>query len=150
MDIEIILEPDLGPEQVAELAVAAEGYGFRALWHSNYHAHYDPFVNLVPAAMATTRILLGVLAVSPYEMHPLKMANAILTLNEISKGRAILAVGGGGAVLSSIGTTIDYKKLRIVRGVREAVEILKSATTGRFSMGYKGEIFQVTRPHKMG
>ena len=150
MQIEIILEPDLRPEQVAELAVAAEGYGIRALWHSNYHAHWDPFVTLVPAALATKKILLGVLAVSPYEFHPLKMANSILSLNEISKGRAMLAVGGGGAVLSSIGTTIDFKKLRIVRGVREAVEILKSATTGKFSMGYQGEIFQVTRPHKMG
>jgi alkanesulfonate monooxygenase SsuD/methylene tetrahydromethanopterin reductase-like flavin-dependent oxidoreductase (luciferase family) len=150
MQIEVILEPDLTPDQVAELAVAAENYGIRALWHSNYHAHWDPFVTLVPAAMATKKILLGVLAVSPYELHPLKMANSILSLNEISKGRAMLAVGGGGAVLSSIGTTIDYKKLRIVRGVREAVDILKSATTGKFSMGYKGEIFQVTRPHKMG
>ena len=142
MQIEIILEPDLTPEQVTELAVAAEGYGIRALWHSNYHAHWDPFVTLVPAAMATKKILLGVLAVSPYELHPLKMANSILSLNEISKGRAMLAVGGGGAVLSSIGTTIDYKKLRIVRGVREAVDILKSATTGKFSMGYQGETLQ--------
>ncbi len=150
MHIEIILEPDLTPAQVAELAVAAEGYGIRALWHSNYYAHWDPFVTLVPAALATRRIRLGVLAVSPYELHPLKMANSILSLNEISQGRAMLAVGGGGAVLSAMGPQINHKKLRIVRGVREAVEILKSATTGKFSMGYQGEIFQVTRPHKMG
>lgn len=149
MQIEVILEPDLTPAQVAELAVAAEGYGIRALWHSNYYAHWDPFVTLVPAALATCRIRLGILAVSPYELHPLKMANSILSLNEISNGRAMLAVGGGGAVLSAIGPQINHKKLRIVRGVREALEILKSATTGQFSMGYKGEIFQVTRPHKM-
>ena len=37
MDIEIILEPDLHPNQVAELAVKAEEYGVRALWTSNYH-----------------------------------------------------------------------------------------------------------------
>lgn len=149
MDIEIILEPDLTPSQVAEIAVAAENYGFRTLWHSNYNATWEPFSTLVQAALATKKILLGVLAVSPYELHPLKMASAVMTLNEISNGRAILAVGGGGAVLSAIGFEMNYKNLRIVRGVREAVEILKSATAGKFSMDYKGEIFKVTRPYQI-
>ena len=31
MDIEIILEPDCSPQQVAEIAVAAEKYGVRSL-----------------------------------------------------------------------------------------------------------------------
>jgi alkanesulfonate monooxygenase SsuD/methylene tetrahydromethanopterin reductase-like flavin-dependent oxidoreductase (luciferase family) len=146
MDIEIILEPDLRPEQVAELAVAAENYGIRALWHSNYRTHWDAFVTLVPAALATKRILLGVLAVSPYEMHPLKIANSILSLNEISKGRAIVAIGGGGAVLSAITDEMNYKKLRIVRGVREAVEIVRWLASGKPMMSYKGEIFKITRP----
>jgi len=150
MQIEIILEPDLRPEQVAELAVAAEGYGIRALWHSNYHAHWDPFVTLVPAALATKKILLGVLAVSPYELHPLKMANALVSLNEISGGRAMIGIGGGGAVLSSIGHEMDYKKLRIVRGVREAVDIVRTLASGKLLMNYQGEIFRVTRPSKLG
>lgn len=150
MEIEVILEPDVRPEQVAELAVAAEQYGIRALWHSNYHAHWDAFVTLVPAALATKRILLGVLAVSPYELHPLKMANALISLNEISRGRAMIGIGGGGAVLSSIGQQIDYKKLRIVRGVREAVEIVKWLASGKMMMSYPGEIFRVTRPSKIG
>ena len=34
MDIEIILEPDLHPNEVAEIAVKAEEYGVRALWTS--------------------------------------------------------------------------------------------------------------------
>lgn len=72
MQIDIILEPDLTPEQVTELAVAAENYGFRTLWHSNYHQNPDAFMMLVPAAMATRRIRLGVLAISPYEIQPLK------------------------------------------------------------------------------
>ena len=93
MDIEIILEPDLTPQQVAEIAVAAEEAGARTLWHSNYHDNWDAFVALVPAAQATSKIRLGVLAVSPYEMHPLKIANAILSLNELSSGRAIIAIG---------------------------------------------------------
>ncbi len=99
MDIEIILDPNLTPEQVAEIAVAAEKGGVRMLWHSNLYSAWDAFVTLVPAAMATSKIKLGVLAISPYEMHPLKIANSILSLNEIAKGRAIVGIGGGGAVL---------------------------------------------------
>ena len=45
MDIDIILEPDLSPHQVAELAVEAERLGIRALWSSNYHFQYDAFLS---------------------------------------------------------------------------------------------------------
>lgn len=93
MQIDLILEPDLTPAQVAEIAVAAEQAGVRTLWHSNYHQNPDAFVALVPAALATRRIRLGALALSPYEMLPLKIGNALLTLNELSGGRAVVAIG---------------------------------------------------------
>src|SRR3954468_20721868 len=103
VQIDIILEPDLSPAQVAEVAVAAENYGFRTLWHSNYHQNPDAFLALVPAALATKKIKLGILAISPYEMQPLKIANSLLTLNELSGGRAVAALGGGGGVMSAVG-----------------------------------------------
>ncbi len=149
MDIEIILEPDVTPDQFAELAVVAEGYGVRAMWASNYHQHWDAFLSLVPAAQATKKILLGALAVSPYETHPLKLANALLTLNEMSQGRARLALGGGGSVLRWIKDDINAKQLRIVRGVREAVEIIRAAASGQQNDAYAGEIFSVVRPYRM-
>lgn len=148
MQLEIILEPDLTPHAVAEIAVAAENYGFRALWHSNYHQNWDPFVALVPAALATRKILLGALAVSPYEMHPLKIGNALLTLNEISKGRAMVAIGGGGSVMGAIGMKLDPKANRIVRSVREATEIVQAVVSGNFCPGYAGEVFRVSRPFR--
>ena len=149
MDIEIILDPNLTPDQIAELAVVAENGGVRTLWHSNLYSAWDAFIALVPAAMATSRIRLGVLAVSPYEMHPLKISNAILSLNEIANGRAIIAIGGGGAVISATsaeGVRLNPKKMRIVRGVREAVEIVKAAYSGELIKPYKGELFQITLP----
>ncbi len=148
MQIDIILEPDLSPAQVAEIAVAAEKHGFRTLWHSNYHQNPDAFVALVPAALATTRIRLGVLAVSPYEMHPLKIANALLTLNELSQGRAVVAIGGGGSVMGATGIKMDPKAQRMLRGVREAVEITRAVVSGKFVQGYPGELFRLTRPLK--
>lgn len=148
MQIDIILEPDLTPAQVAEIAVAAENYGFRTLWHSNYHQNPDAFVALVPAALATKKIRLGALAISPYEAHPLKTANSLLTLNELSNGRAIVAIGGGGSVMGAIGRKMDPKANRMLLGVREAVEILHGVTSGKFLQGYQGELFNLTRPLK--
>ena len=39
---------------------------------------------------------MGPVAISPFELHPLKMANQLLTLNEFAGGRANIVVGGGG------------------------------------------------------
>jgi 5,10-methylenetetrahydromethanopterin reductase len=150
MQIDVILEPNLTPAQVAEIAVAAEAYGVRTLWHSNYHQNPDGFVALVPAAMATSRIRLGVLAVSPFENHPLKIGNALMTLNDISNGRAVVAIGGGGAVLQAVGieSGANRSKLRMVRAVREAVEIVQAMASGEFHRDYQGEIYQVALPFK--
>lgn len=150
MQIDIILEPDLPPSQVVELAIAAENYGFRTLWHSNYHQNPDAFMMLIPAALATSRIRLGVLAISPYEIQPLKIGNALLTLNEFSKGRGVVAIGGGGSVMGACGIKLDPKGLRMVRGVREAVEITQAVVSGKFCQGYPGEVFKVSRPFKHG
>ena len=145
MQIDIILEPDLTPAQVAEIAVAAEKHGFRTLWHSNYHQNPDGFMALVPAAQQTSRIKLGVLAVSPYEIQPLKIGNALLTLNEFSNGRAVVGIGGGGSVMSAAGISFS-PQLRMVRGVREAIEISQAVVSGEPSRGYPGEVFKVARP----
>ena len=164
MDIDIILEERSKAEEIRELAVAAEQFGIRAVWVSNYHQYWDAFVALVPAALATSKILLGPLAVSPWEMHPLKMANAILTLNEIAKGRAMLAVSGGGGCYAAIGwratsdgdvwppldpTTGFAATNRRVRSVRETIEIMQHARTGKVTMGYEGGAFVVKRPFVM-
>ncbi|MCB1598378.1 MAG: LLM class flavin-dependent oxidoreductase, partial [Gammaproteobacteria bacterium] len=150
MQIDIILEPDLSPAQVTELAVAAENYGFRTLWHSNYHQNPDAFVALVPAALATSKIRLGILAVSPYEMHPLKIANATQTLNEISNGRTVVAIGGGGSVMGAIGRKMDPKANHMLRSVREAVDIVTAVTSGKLVMNYAGQEFQLSRPLRNG
>ena len=154
MDIEIIVGSEFGPQHVAEIAVEAEQAGVRTLWHSNFPNDWDPFIGLVPAAMATSRIRLGVLAISPYEMHPIRIANAIVSLNELSKGRAIVGIGGGGAVALSVGDgsgggSLNFKKMRIVRGVREAAEIVYRLASGKPGRGYKGELFQVARPYHL-
>ncbi len=147
MDVDIILEPDLTPSQITELGQAAEGYGIRAIWSSNYFAHWDGFLSLVPLAQSTERLKMGPLAVSPFEMHPMKIANALLTVNEMSGGRGMAAVGAGEGNLDAM----DLKKpKKIVLAIREALELIKQAGTGGLkAAGYKGEIFNMTYPCAM-
>lgn len=137
MDVDLILEPDLTPSQIKELGLAAEACGVRTLWASNYSSARDAFMSLVPLAGATRRIGLGVLVVSPWEMHPLKMANSLLTLNEFGGGRAQLVVSGGGEWCGVMGTGHG----RRVRTVRETVEMIRKAIAGQ-PFTYKGEIFK--------
>lgn len=137
MDIDLILEPDLTPAQIKELGLAAERYGIRTLWASNYSSARDAFMTMVPLAQESRRIGLGVLVVSPWEMHPLKMANSLLTLNEFGGGRGHLVVSGGGEWAAMIGSGYE----RRVRAVRETVEIIRQAMTGK-PVTYKGELYK--------
>ncbi len=164
MDIDIILAEDVSPAQLAELAVEAEKMGIRAIWSSNYHQDWDAFLALAPAAQATSKILLGPLAVSPWEMHPLKITNSLLTLNEMTNGRAMIGISGGGGVFGACGWKIGkntegwpfkdektgarYPERR-VRGVQESIELINQARTGKLVYSFDGEIFQVTRPFQM-
>lgn len=137
MQLDLILEADLTPRAIRELGLLAEGYGFRTLWAQNYARARDPFMSVVPLAEASSRIGIGVVVVSPYEMHPLKIANALLTLNELGSGRAEIVIGGGGEWPGVMG--IPYGKR--VTGFREALEIVKAAATGCV-VNYPGEVYR--------
>jgi len=141
MKIDIILEPDVTPARITELGLLAESVGINRIWAQNYAQARDAFMSLVPLALASERIKLGVMVISPWEMHPLKMANSLLTLNEFSGGRATLCVGGGG----EWNAVMDVPVERRVRAVRETTEILMAACGKRELSGYLGDMFKVTR-----
>ena len=79
MRIDVILEANNPPETVLKLGRLAEEQGLGGVWVSNMNDARDPFINFVPLAMQTERIRLGPIAVSPFELHPLKMASSLLT-----------------------------------------------------------------------
>jgi alkanesulfonate monooxygenase SsuD/methylene tetrahydromethanopterin reductase-like flavin-dependent oxidoreductase (luciferase family) len=138
MQIDVLLEPDQTPQQLTALAQLCERAGIGTMWLQNYTLRRDPFMSLVPAALATTRVGLGVCVVSPWEMHPVKMANALLTLQEYAGGRAGLVIGGGGEWLARLG----IKPQKRVRAVREAIELVRGACSGA-PLTYKGELYKV-------
>jgi 5,10-methylenetetrahydromethanopterin reductase len=138
MRIDVILEANNPPDTVLKLGRLAEECGLGGVWVSNMNDARDPFINFVKLAEGTSRVRLGPIAVSPFELHPLKMTSSLLTLNEMADGRAQIVIGAGGGTASAMGA----KPTRVVRAVRECVEILKLGSSGK-PVRYDGELFQV-------
>ncbi len=137
MDIDLILDARASATELAESGVLAEQLGFSGIWVSSLLDGRDPFANMVPLALATSRIAMGPIAVNPWDMHPVRISGALHTLNELSNGRARTVIGGGGEALASLG----LKPERRVRAVQECVEIIRRASSGeRFD--YEGQLYQ--------
>lgn len=143
MRLDLVLEPDT-PQRFAELGLLAEKMGFGTVWTANHIAARDPFMGFVSLAQQSGTIRMGPIAISPYELHPVKIANQLLTLNEYAGGRANIVVGGGGGTVIGMGLKSGRREMmpRMVRAVRECVELLKGAATEK-PFSYNGELFQV-------
>lgn len=140
MKIEIALEPEYSASELAELGQLAERHGIETIWVTNDPQARDLFLLFGKVAEMTRRIRLGVMAISPFEIHPIKLSIALQTLNELSQGRASIVVGGGGAI--QVHTRLDFS--RRVRAVRECIEILKETRADR-PLNFDGEIYPVWR-----
>lgn len=143
MRIQLMLEP-CSPTRLRDLGLLAEGLGFEALWLPNILAARDPFLALAPLALESRTIRMGPVAISPFELHPAKIANSLLTLNELSGGRANIVIGGGGGALIALNIKPDRQSThpRMVRGVRECVEFLRATATGE-PLDFHGELYRV-------
>lgn len=87
--------PVSDPLHVVELAVLAETHGWDGVFAAELPWGTDAWVSLTAAAMKTERILLGSLLTPASRMRPWKLASETATLDRISNGRVILAVGLG-------------------------------------------------------
>ncbi len=138
MDVDLILDARATADELLELGRLAEMQGIRGVWVSSLLDARDPFTNLSLLARATERLLLGPVAVNPFDTHPVKIAAAWLSLNELAAGRARIVIGGGGEALEALAIRPE----RRVRAVAECVEILRAAASGD-AVDYSGELYQV-------
>ena len=138
MDIDLVLDSHLTSAELAELGLLAEANGIRAIWCASYLDGRDPFSNLAKLAEVTRRIRVGPIALSPYELHPFRIAMNLLTLNEICPGRAQAIIGGGGEVTMAL----EIDRSRRVRAVREAIDIVMGCIHQR-PFSYQGELYQI-------
>jgi len=89
------------PAVVAEIAAAAEAAGWDGvfvwdhLWHRDGSPFADPFVTLAAVACSTTAIVLGPLVTPLPRRRPHVVAQQATTLDRLSNGRLVLALGLG-------------------------------------------------------
>jgi len=147
MRLHVILEPD-SPARFRELGLLAESLGFEAVWAPNILSARDPFVAFSQLAPASRAIRMGPIAISPFELHPVKVANSLFALNELAGGRAAIVIGGGGGTLIGMGLKPDRQANfpRMVRGVRECVAFLRAASPVK-PLDFAGELFHVQGYH---
>ena len=128
---------------IGTVARRAEELGFRDLWVTENTVDdgtcLDPVVALTYAASITNRIGVGAAVIVLPIHHPLTVANQWATLDFVSGGRAILAVG--------LGRAHHYRDFQVpvarrVRRFREEVELIKALWTAD-KVSYRGQIFQV-------
>jgi probable F420-dependent oxidoreductase len=91
-----------------------------------YRFMMDPFVSLAAAAIATTRLKLGLGVALPLERDIFNLAKAAATLDRLSDGRLLFGVGTGWNIeeLRNVRPDIPWKKR--FSAVRESVGALRA------------------------
>ena len=137
MKIDVILEAGLPADRIEALGQLAERYGIQTLWVASFPSRRDPIPALALLSRCTTKIRLGTLPMSPWEVHPLRIADQLLTLNELSGGRATILIGGLG---HSVTRVTGLEPVRRVTAVRDTLRILKGLRPDAM-LHYEGELY---------
>lgn len=123
-----------------EQAKAAEAAGAANLWISSHLFLRDPFSSAAVILEATKHARITLMAVSPQVMHPVHIAMAAMTLEELAPGRVTLCIGTGApGDLADAGV----EALRPLGMLTEAVESLRLLLSGEQAK-YEGELIHLS------
>jgi len=132
-------------DEIHKRAKHAEELGYDGIFLGESHlSSIDSFQTLASCAMITQRVLLGIAVTNIVFRHPTVIAGAAASLNEISKGRAIMGLGTGDGPVYSQGL-----KAMPLKQFEEGVKLIRSLVQGNratFSTGKVGIGFTITKP----
>lgn len=121
-------------------AKAAEEGGASTLWIACHLYLRDPITMAALALGATRRIKIALMAMSPYSVHPVFIAMAAATLDEMYPDRVILCLGAGApADLKAAG----LEATRPLLSIGETVKICRALLAGEMA-DFKGQMFRVS------
>ncbi len=137
--LEAEITPGMSPNEVTRLAATVEAVGFDRLGISDVALYPDCFQLQALCAMATHRIAIGSLVTNAYTRHPVVLAGAVATVQEVSGGRAFLGLGVG-AGLGPLGVPAD----KPVAVLRESIDIIRALCAGE-TVHYEGRVFSISK-----
>lgn len=126
---------DLTMPENAALAHLCEEHKFDTLWHSNERFYREMFIRMTSSTLATKHIGIGGAVVEPFAVHPLLSAQSIATLQELSGGRAALALGAGGSGFQMMGV----QRRKSAAALREAYTVMGQLLAGD-QVTFEGEV----------
>ena len=139
-DVGISMDGRAPIRDIPAQAKAAEAGGASTLWIACHLYLRDPITMAALALGATKKIKIALMAMSPYSTHPVFIAMAAASLEEMYPGRVILCLGAGApADLKAAG--IDSPQPLVTIG--EAVKICRSLFAGE-TTEFHGKVFDVS------
>lgn len=134
-------EGAMSPDEIGELAHAADELGFHSIWAAEAWS-FDAFMVLTSLVPHTKRIGLGTSIINVYSRTPALIGQSVATLDALSGGRAILGLGASGPQVIEGWHGLPYAKP--VQRTRETVDIVRTILR-RDRLNYEGEIFHLDR-----
>lgn len=120
-------------------ARAAEAGGASTVWVACHLFLRDPITAAHAALAATTRIRVALMAMSPFSVHPVYIAMAAASLDELFPGRVVLCLGAGApGDLAAAG----IQAARPLAALRESIAICRALFAGA-DPAHHGEVYQV-------
>jgi 5,10-methylenetetrahydromethanopterin reductase len=137
--LSVLIVSTMGHERLRDYAAHIESLGYDGIWYADERFYHEPYVGLAAMALATSTITLGVAVADPYTRHPALVAAALNSLDELSKGRAVLGYGAGDVGLENLGLKLD----RPARAMREGIEIIRRLWSGEH-VDYAGDLLSIS------
>jgi 5,10-methylenetetrahydromethanopterin reductase len=132
-------------DEIHQRAKRAEELGYDGIFLGESHlSSIDSFQTLASCAMITRRVLLGIAVTNMIFRHPTVLAGAAASLNEISKGRAIMGLGTGDGPVYSQGL-----KALPMKQFEEGIRLIRQLVQGQrasFPTGALGLCFTINKP----
>ncbi|MBV9578836.1 MAG: LLM class flavin-dependent oxidoreductase [Chloroflexi bacterium] len=128
------LFPAAPAPRMVEFVEHAERLGLDEIWLGDEGPARDPLGVLAAAAVRTRSIRLAVGVTNPYVRHPAMTAVSMMTIHELSAGRAIVGLGVGGNMALD---PLNLTAVRPVQTIRDALQTIRAVTRGESGGSYR-------------
>jgi F420-dependent oxidoreductase-like protein len=141
-------------DHIVGLATTAEDAGFDSVWVMDHYFQLPPlggpdepmleaYTLLGALAARTRRVQLGTLVTGVTYRNPGILAKIVTTLDIISRGRAILGIGGAWYDVEHRGLGVEYPSDRVrLDMLEEAVQVCRAMFTGD-DVSFNGDHYQL-------